>query len=198
MNDEGGGIAHLSRPECYFCVKPLMLLLTLQYSLYMYLHVYVCMYVCMHVCIYVSMNMYIYIYIYIYKYIYIYIYIYKKKRREGPRFRATTVRKFAAPRAAGGLVRLQLPHAPRSQQGKCLSPSPSGNEHEQIRDKTRALGGAPCPLPYSWLAVPALLPGEGPSPNVPVVLAPTAAPQSGPPGTTRNARASALTFLDQQ
>ena len=31
-----------------------------------------------------------------------------------------------------------------------------------------------------------------------MVLAPTTAPQSGLPGTTRNARASALTLLDQE
>ena len=33
----------------------------------------------------------------------------REREREGPRFRVTTVRKFAALRAAGCLVRLQLP-----------------------------------------------------------------------------------------
>ena len=38
--------------------------------------------------------------------------------------------------------------------------------------------------------------GEGPPSTVMMALAPMAAPQSGPPGTTRTVRASALTFLD--
>ena len=88
--------------------------------------------------------------------------------REGPSFRVTTVRKFATLRAAGCLVRLQLPHAPPSRQGMCLSPFRSGNVHEQIWDRARAVG--PPPPPVSLLASgPCLPPGLGTTPHHPGV-----------------------------
>ena len=120
----------------------------------------------------------------------------RKRERE----RGTTLQSHDCPevRRAPGSWRHSLAPAapcPSFPAGEVPVALPPRDEARKIRDRARAQGGARsllCPRPV----VSAHLLGEGPPSTVMVVLAPTAAPQSGPPGTIRTVRASALTLLD--
>ena len=63
-----------------------------------------------------------------------------EREREGPCFRVTTVRWFAAPRTAGGLIRLQLPQAPLIPRRGGHLLAPPARERERERDRYGSRG----------------------------------------------------------
>ena len=115
----------------------------------------------------------------------------RDSEREGPRFRVTTVRKCAALRAAGGLVKLQLPRTPPARPGKELLPS-SRRKTRKIRNEAHTRGSALPVTHRARLKAEPGPPGGRPPPIRLVLPASPAALRVGPPGILRASMAGTL------